>query len=373
MRMILSINNKNIEEKIKGMYYSKYEIVIVDIQNYLLDYISEDEEEIIIIKKNTSNDIEFIDLITKIKNKNNKLRFIILVKELNQNLKELLLSKEIFNIIEGNEIQFSDLVDLIENPKMIIYKERKTNKNKIICVTGSRCVGKTIISLVLGRLIAKTNKNVLVLDFDFLNPTLDTYLNVNKNYSLSDYINDIINNKLKNISNYETSDIKYKNLKYMINTRNIGIPNNEIIIKILDNLEKFYDYIVVDTSTLMINKIYNIAKNKNYNIVHVIEPGKKQLKNYKIDTIYIEKSMLSKAIFICNKCNFINNLKKCNKEYNISINGCIRYINLFRYKNEINLRMISNMNKVLKEIGIIRFEKIKLKIIKKILNIKEEN
>lgn len=374
MRMILSLYNKNIEDKIKNKYYSKYEIIVANEHKYLLDYINEKQEEIIIIKKNTKNDIEFMDLISKMKNKNSKLRFIILVKELNQNLKELLLAKEIFNIIEGSEFLFDDLVELIENPKMIIYKERKSknSKSKIICVTGSRGVGKTITSLAIGKLIAKNRKHVLIIDLDLLNPTMDTYLNINKNYSLSDYINDVINSKLKTISNYETSDYEFKNLKYILNTRNMGIPNNETIIKIIDTLENFYDYIIVDTSTLMMNKIYNIAKNKNYNIVHVIEPGKKQLKNYKIDTVYIENSMLSKSIIICNKCDFINNLKRCNKDYNFNIDGYIKYINFFRYKNNVNIKFKGNLNKVLKDVGLIKFEKLKLKIINKILNLGDE-
>lgn len=373
MRMILSLNNKNIEEKLKKLYYSKYEIFVIDTQKNILDFISEDEE-IIIIRKN-NDDIEFKELISKIKIKNNKIKIIVLVKELSQNLKEFLFSKEVFNIIEGNEFIFDNLIDLIENPKMIVYKEKENidSKSKVVFVTGSRGVGKTITSLILGKLIAsKYKKKVLILDFDLLNPTMDTYLKINKNYSLPDYINDVINNKVKEISNYESSDIECKNLNYILNSKSIGIPNNDKLIKIIDSLKSFYDYLIIDTSTLMLNKIYSISKEKKFNIVHVIEPGKRQVKNYKIDTIYVEKDVLSKAIILCNKTDCINNIKKCSKDYDIVISGYIYNSNWFKYKNNIKFIVRHNLSVVLKEIGIIRFEKFKLKIVKKILNLGEE-
>ena len=76
---------------------------------------------------------------------------------------------------------------------------------------------------------------------------MDTYLNMNKNYSLPDYINDVINNKLKNISNYESSDLRHNNLKYILNSKSIGIPNNDKLLKLIDSLKPFYDYIIIDT------------------------------------------------------------------------------------------------------------------------------
>lgn len=373
MRMILSLNNKNIEEKLKKLYYSKYEIFVIDTQKNILDFISEDEE-IILIRK-TNDDIEFKELISKIKIKNNKIKIIVLVKELSQNLKEFLFSKEVFNIIEGNEFIFDNLIDLIENPKMIVYKEKENldSKSKVVFVTGSRGVGKTITSLILGRLIAsKYKKKVLILDFDLLNPTMDTYLNINKNYSLPDYINDVINNKVKEISNYESNDLEFKNLKYILNSKSIGIPNNDKLIKIIESLKSFYDYLIIDTSTLMLNKIYGISKERKFNIIHVIEPGKRQAKNYKIDTIYVEKETLSKAIILCNKTDCINNIKKCSKDYDTVISGYIDNSNWFKYKNNIKFIVRHNLSIVLKEIGIIRFEKFKLKIVKKILNLGDE-
>ena len=65
-------------------------------------------------------------------------------------------------------------------------------------------------------LLSRKNKKVLVLDLDFIYPTIDLYLGA-KNYSLVDYIDDLKEGKIRNIENYETKDEKYNNLKYIVN------------------------------------------------------------------------------------------------------------------------------------------------------------
>jgi hypothetical protein len=88
-----------------------------------------------------------------------------------------------------------------------------------------------------------------------------------------------------------------------------------------------------------------------------------------MDTIYIEKNLLSNSIVICNKTNFINNFNKTKKEYNIPFTGNINYAFRLKFMEKINILNIKySLKKVLKEIGIIRFEKIKLLIVQKILD-----
>ena len=82
--------------------------------------------------------------------------------------------------------------------------------------------------------------------------------------------------------------------------------------------------------------------------------------------------MLSKSIIICNKRNWINNIKKCSKEYNMFISGFIINCNWLKYRNNIKYVVRHNLSIVLKEIGIIRFEKFKLKIVNKILNLGDD-
>lgn len=373
MRMILAINNRNIEEKIKNIYCDKYDVFIVHSREMILEVITKDS--ILILKNEIEGTINFEKLINSIRKISAKITIIVLVKKLTQELKESLFSKEIFNIIEGNEFLLDDLIELINNPKMIIYKKANSlfYKSKIICVTGSKGVGKTTSAIILGRLIAKvTKKRTLIIDLDFIYPTLDTYLSINKNYSLTDYINDIIESNVKQMVNYESNDLKYKNLKYILNCKSIGIPKNEIIIKIIEHLENAYDYVIIDTSALMINKIYKLSREKKYNIVLIIEPGQKALRSFKIDLTYIDNYSFTKSIIICNKYNVLNTLPKCENDYKVIIDGGIRYLSYLKYSKSIDKIIIkTNLRKVLKEVGIIRFENFKLKLIEKILNIEE--
>lgn len=376
MKMIIAINNRSIEQKLTQRYYSKYEMYIAHSKDMVLKLAQSGQKAVIIIKEDIKGNIEFEELITKIKQLKNNVQIIVLVKELKNDLKEMLFAKEVFNIIEGKRFTFEELVELIEEPKMIVYKEAKfeNKKSNVICITGGRCVGKTNTAITIGKLIAKNKRlKVLVLDLDFVYPTMDTYLNIYINYSLVDYINDLINNNVKLISNYESYDMNFQNLKYILNSKSIGMPNNDIIIKIIDSLSKIYDYIVVDTSSLMMNKIYTICNLKKYNVIHVIEPGKKALKNYKMDIVYLEKDVLLKSIFICNKRNIFKSLKKCKSEYKLKIYGYINYSIWTRLGlNHNNIRLNFNLKKVLKIIGIDKLQNIKLKIVEKILGYREE-
>lgn len=370
MKMIVAINNKIAEEKITNKYYSKYEIYIVKSSDMIFKLTLNEKKAIVILRDDIKGSISFKDLIFKLKEKNNDIQIVVLVKELTKELKEMLFAKEIFNIIEGKKFSFSELEDLIENPKMIVYKE-KLNDNiasNVILITGGRGVGKTLVSILFSRTLAKDRKKkVLLLDFDLLYPTLDVYLDINRNYSLVDYIDDLMNDKIKSMENYESLDLKYNNLRYILNSKSIGIPSNENIIKIIESLKNIYDYVVIDTSSLMLNKIYTIANLKNYQIIDVIEPGKKAIKDYMLENMYLSDELRTNLIVICNKINILYNLKRCSREYKTKILGFVRYSSFFRvYHVFKGWYFVSNFKKVLRRIGIDRFKKLKNNIVRKI-------
>lgn len=371
MRMIIAINNKQIEEQIINYYYSKYEVFVAETSDMVLKLSQDNTDVIAIIREDIKGNIDFKNLIIMLKDLNISIQIIVLVKELAKELKEMLFSKEVFSVIEGKKFKFEELQELIENPKTIIYKEKKINlvKSNIIFITGGRAVGKTILAITLGRLIAKDKrKRVLVLDLDFVYPTMDTYLKVNKNYALADMISDLLSENLKNIQNYESTDLKLNNLKYILSNKSIGIPSSNIIIKIVEYLKRYYDYIVVDTSSLMLNKIYGIVNKKNYNIIYVLEPGKRAIKDFKMDTAYLEDSLLSKSIFICNKCNLFYNIKRCTRDFKVKINGLVKFSYVIKF-NKWYLKY--NLKNVLKELGINKIKAWKKYIIEKLQEIWE--
>ncbi|MGN1012550.1 MAG: hypothetical protein ACI4ON_01810 [Clostridia bacterium] len=371
MRMIIAINNKQIEDQIINYYYSKYEVFVAETSDMVLKLSQDNTDVIAIIREDIKGNIDFKNLIIMLKDLNINVQIIVLVKELTKELKEMLFSKEVFSVIEGKKFKFEELQELIENPKTIIYKEKKINlvKSNIIFITGGRAVGKTVLAIALGRLIAKDKrKRVLVLDLDFVYPTMDTYLKVNKNYALADMISDLLSDNLKNIQNYESTDLKLNNLKYILSNKSIGIPSSNIIIKTVECLKRYYDYIVVDTSSLMLNKIYGIVNKKNYNIIYVLEPGKRAIKDFKMDTAYLEDSLLSKSIFICNKCNMFYNIKRGTRDFKVKINGLVKFSYVIKF-NKWYLKY--NLKNVLKELGINKIKAWKKYIIEKLQEIWE--
>lgn len=377
MRMILAINNRVLEERITIKYSDTYNIYLAESTEIIYNLISNNEKCILIIKEDIKGKIEFKDLIVDLKKQIKDIQIIVLVKKLEQDLKEFLFSKEVFSIIEGIKLNLDTLVDLIENPQIVVYKSSTIpiKNNKVICVTGSRCVGKTIVSLLISNIIAKDkNKKVVVIDMNFVTPTLDTYLNLNKNYSLIDYISDLENKTLKDIKNYETCDSKYQNLKYILNSKPIPIPSSNTITNIINSLQLYYHYVIVDTSTFMINKIYSIAKQNNYNLLHIIEPSKKSFKEYLLDTIYIEKELLLYSYIICNKSFFKNKIQTIARDKNLNINGNVKFSIILSYNNKFNEKYLRySLKYILKKLNINKLFKLKCKLIDNILKYKEDN
>ena len=377
MKMIVAVNNKVIEEKVVKKYAEDYDIYLAKSTDIVYSLVCQNEKIVLLIREDINGEIKFKDLIIKLKCLSKNIQIIVLVKKLDQNLKEFLFSKEVFNIIEGLKFSLDSLVDLIENPRIVVYKYLKNQEknNKVICITGSRGVGKTILSLVISNIIAKDRtKRVALIDLDFISPTLDTYLDVNKNYSLLDYIKDLNDNKLKDIKNYETSDSRHYNLKYILNSKSIPVPSTVIITKIIDSLQNYYDYVVVDTSKFIKNNIYSIAKENSYNLLHIIEATKKPMKEYALDTIYIDENLLSYASIVCNKVFLRKRLKSILNNMSFSVNGYVYFSFILSYKNKYKERYLKyNLKYILRKLNIGRIFNLKNKLIERILKYKEDN
>lgn len=373
MKMIIALKNEVIESKLNSFYRDKYDILIANTNQEIEQIIHSNEEFLIILRDDLDGALNFFELIEKVKEINSKNRLVVIIRKLTKEIKERLFSKEIFNIIEGNSFLLDDLIENIETPKMVIYKSKSKSINKIFFVTGTRNSGKTIFTKLLSENIAlNKNKKVLVIDLDFVYPALDTYLSVDKNYSLMDFLKDFVANKLKKVENYETKSLKYKNLSYILNSKSMGIPNEEILVEMLKVLERYYDYIIIDTSSLMLNKIYSISKKINCEIIYLIEESIKSLREYILDNSLIDKSQILNTKFIINKSQKDKKiLKEITKSLPVKISLIIPKYPFIEFIIKKNIR-IFKLNKFLKKIGIIKFEKIKMKIIEKLLNMKEE-
>lgn len=361
MLMIIAVDSEELKRKIAEKYNGNYEILHINNKDALMCLNQEYSNAILIISTNLAGNITLEALIKYIKNINNNIQIIVLTKNIELELKEKLFSKEIFNIVEGENPCVEAIEECINNPKVIIYKNEKTiENNNIIAVTGGKNTGKTIFSIYLAKMISRVykNKKIMLIDMDYLSPSVQLYINGQKNYSMQDYLKDITNNSIKNKENYETEDTKCKNLKYILNSTFSNIPQDEVIEKIINNLKSIYDYIIIDTSYFYMNKLYKT----NYKIIHVVEDNIKGIRDYMQDIMYISKENKEKALLI------LNMKKRGNRRGKLNIVG---WMNINYYSLLLNINNMfgykGNINKVLKNIGVIRFEKIKRKIANKII------
>ena len=345
MKMILAIDNKTIEDELTKRYITKYNIYIVKTKDVIQAMISKDEEVILILRDDLTGEIETLDLLDELKD-NKKIITIIIVKNVDNRIKEKLYSREVFNIIEGKKLKLQDILLSIENPKCLNTMQVEESKNNnIIFILGSSGCGKTIYSKILAQnVVRNTCKKVLVIDMDFINPCLDLYVNGAKNYSLIDYIRDVKASSVKEIKNYETIDNKNLNIRYILNQKSIGIPNDEITLQIFQILKTNYDYVLVDTSSYLIDKMYEIAKKLNSKIIYIIEPNIYLLKS-------INKNVLYNSIVVLNRY-------RENKEVTKFI------------KTSIDFPVQENIKKITNITNRIMNEKVNLKNVERIIGIK---
>ncbi len=349
MKMILAIKNNNLEEKIINKYYSKYEIYIASNKTMIKKLLC--SNCILIIRDEVININEIERFIISIKEKYNKIQIIIIVKKLNQELKEFLFSKEVFNIIEGTSFSFNCLAEMIDKPKMVVYKDKKTNENSnVVIVTGGFSTGKSTISRLLAMYIARDSK-VLLIDMNYTHPTIDLYVNSGRNYAIEELVNDIEQNDYIDINKYITNDERIINLKYILNKGNTCIPRDNIIIKIIEIAKKYFEYVIIDTSSFMITKVYNISQKNNYNLIHIIEPNIRGIKNYMEDIKYIDKTYIQSSIIILNK--YINLLKinRFEKRYKFRNSIPLKLSFILIYTNKLSLFIFyASIRKIVKKI-----------------------
>ena len=375
MKMIIALNNKYIEDKIKDLYCDSLDVYILKTKEDVLSYINSNDDFIIITRDSLKGEIDFLEYLFTIKEKNVKNKVVVILKELKKEVKEKLFSKEIFNIIIGDTICFDEIIENIESPKMIVYKNKEI-KNNIIFVTGLRKSGKTIICKILSEEIVKnTDRKVIVIDLDLIYPSLDLYIRGSKNYSLNILINDIKSNQIKEISNYLSDDYEHDNLKYILNSKTLPLINGDTIKDLILYLKRYYDYVIIDTSTIMINTIYNVVKEVKAECIFCVKILKDTIREFNIETKFIDNNLIRKSKFVINEFDGKKAvLKLFEKNMKINIYATVRkstFIDKYILTNK-KIYIRYDFKRLLKSIGVVRFQNLRNRIINKLIKIEEE-
>lgn len=363
---------------------------------------TEKEVDFLIISETLPGNEKIESLIEKIKQINNEVNIVIILENKKEELEKNLYSKNVYLILY-NKIEIKEIIKLIKNKKedenekikkeindlkkIIIEQNSKNKQNKkqkikevkelnsqkeIICILGSGGVGKSIFTVNLAKSLIYSKKKILIIDFDILNNSLHTILGVKK-YS------ERISKKIKE-NNLIKDKIGLKELKIKINKRIDLISginllfdskykiNNIQFNNLFNDVKKFYDVIIIDTSSeCFFNYTKDIIKKSNINIF-IVEPNLLEIQKSKnILKIYKEEWNIdnNKINILFNKFNKnsidINILKIIFSEYNI--------IGKIDINNKYNLIINKNANKIDKNI-----KKEYLKIIEKyLINRKKQN
>ena len=391
-KIITAIGNEILNKKLKKE--NDFEVIIEDIQykEGIIEYLEKENNiDILIISELLPGNIELKELIEKIKNINSNIEIIIFLENKNTELENYLYAKGIYNIFYNNQIEIEEIIKIINNKNIEINNELKEIKQmllekqknkvnnkkiilnklinifnkkqkydlkeeKIISVTGTNGVGKSIFTINLANSLSNSKNKILIIDFDILNNSLHTILGIKK-YSQK------IRNKIKN--NNLLKEIKIEELIIKINSKidlvsgiNLLFDSkykisSEKVKNILSKLKEKYEIIIIDTSSeCFFDYTKEIIKNSNLNIF-ILEANLLEIKKAKnLLNIYINNWKIPQESIniLFNKYNEnsidISILKKIFSEFNINKNN-INKLNTI-LKNE-HLKINRNLLKINKK------------------------
>lgn len=395
-KILTAINNPNLNKKLSEQEFIEIPYKDIQYKEAILEILNEDNYfDIIIINEQLPGEINFIELIKKIKKINKKIKIIIILEKENE-IKESELKKinineiyynnkitleylikiikekeinkeeelkkeinELKQIIKMNEIKniknmpnnnkkfFSKnkifyYKELFKKPILLIknikYKQKEINikeicKGRVINVVGYKATGKSVITLMLAKVLSDKNYRILIINFSSEEINFYSYM---FNYSKGDTKKFYIKKKhfyrkSKSINFQKSNKINIKNLKL----------KKEILKNKIYKFKNFYN---------IEKNINNILKNYNKNI--------KILNINKLNKNYFEIKYLNKIIkYLKNNFNYIfleiNYEEKIKKEI-------IKIIDKNLIILEPNKIGILRAEKIIKELNIIETEKINI-------------
>lgn len=300
IKILVALDNKEIKEKLNIKYGNKVYNYDFSYKEDVIEYLKRYSDDYIILTRlDLPGNISYKEYILSLKNLSNKSKIVIIVNKLNIDDRKFLYANEIFNIIEGNEIDIDVIYNQIETEDKVVYKTiykqpNENNTKRSIAVLGTNGAGKSFVSYLIANSIAKyTKKDVALISMDSKNSCQEILGNINCiDYETSEYINEISKNE-ENVEKYVNQSNYYKNLWYIISKNNYNQKNNNNINikKFIENLEIKYNYVVFDTSTCYLNTDVSQLIDWVDEIIFVINPNYISLKQAKFILDFLSNSL----------------------------------------------------------------------------------
>ena len=270
MNILVALDNEEIYKRINNKFVKdkvyKYDI---DSKENVIEFLSQNDTEFILVTRDSLNgNIDNKMYIKQIKLANPKTNIVYLVNRLTKEYKEFLFANEVFNIIEGEEIDINEVLTSITEDKKVVYKNNEVIKEetqnyiidnnvitkKIIAIYGTSGSGKSVVSSIIAKKLAKDFKiKVALLDMDIQSPSIDIINNIDEKDALfSKIVESVDNSEDVNsiISKYMIKDCDNKNLWYITNNCSLFDCQNKLSSKYYDKLyssvHKKCDYTLID-------------------------------------------------------------------------------------------------------------------------------
>jgi len=303
IKILLAVDNKDIKLRLDYKYKNRVYEHDINCMEDVIEFLSNKNESFIVITKDTLNgNIDKKLYIKQLRLASNNSKIVYIVDNLTKEYKEFLFANEVFNIIEGKNINFDILTDYIDNPRDIVYKNlgitnKKEAKNKIICICGTSGVGKSLVNSIIAKDIYNiTKKKVSLIDMNIKNPSIDILNNLDSNNrGLYQYLA-LPDNNIKNYL------IKNDNIDYLVNkpVKSLSLSKNklrEINNFVLDN----YSYSFIDLCSDITNEDTKFWLDNATDIYVVVNPNYLSIRQ----TINYLNNLKDKKIFI-----IVNNIKR---------------------------------------------------------------
>lgn len=208
-KIITALGNNTLNDELKK--YAKYDVLTEDIvyQEGVIDFVSKIDVDVIIISSLLQGSFSISEFASEIKQVSMLSRIIVIVDEISEEERNILISKGVFDILYDETSEIRDVIDAIDREEPINYQAQlrsevsklkeemeltyKSNvtditsiintvqKQEVISVFGTAGSGKsTIVANLVKSFCKKTSAKILLIDLDTINGNLDEVLQVSK-------------------------------------------------------------------------------------------------------------------------------------------------------------------------------------------------
>jgi pilus assembly protein CpaE len=219
-------------------------------------------------------------------------RIVLLVREMSADLLKRALQLNVYDVLKI-PFSYNDIKETMKRSETSIETDAENEKAapKRITVFGTKGgVGKSFLAVNLAvGLIAADKKRVSLIDTNYQFGDIALMLDLHPKYSIYDILPVLEQLDPKILESFLTthsSGIKVLPAPLDI-SKSTGI-NTEVTIKILDNLSRISDYVVIDTSSYFSDDVLNIFRDTDYLFI-ITSKDTPSIKNLKIALQLLEQ------------------------------------------------------------------------------------